>query len=79
MQFFGIDSGERKFDWPNVFNSEHKKCVAQTFVKAFNGAFSSCEVEVKTPENEAIPVEMLMQPVSDNGIIQNVMIQITGA
>ncbi len=76
MQFFGIDSGERRFDWPNVFNSEHKKCVAQTFVKAFNGAFSSCEVEVKTPENEAIPVEILMQPVSDNGIIHNVMIQI---
>ena len=76
MQFFGIDSGERRFDWPNVFNSEHKKCVAQTFVKAFNGAFSSCEVEVKTPENEAIPVEILMQPVSDNGNIYNVMIQI---
>lgn len=76
MQFFGIDSGERKFDWPNVFNSEHKKCVAQTFVKAFNGAFSSCEVEVKTPENETIPVEMLMQPVADNGTIHNVMIQI---
>ncbi|PKL17456.1 MAG: hypothetical protein CVV49_10860 [Spirochaetae bacterium HGW-Spirochaetae-5] len=76
MQFFGIDSGERKFDWPNVFNSEHKKWVAQTFVKAFNGAFSSCEVEVKTPENEAIPVEIFMQPVSDNGIIQQVLIQI---
>ncbi len=76
MQFFGIDSGERRFDWPNVFNSEHKKCVAQTFVKAFNGAFSSCEVEVKTPEHDGIPVEILMQPVSDNGIIHNVMIQI---
>jgi len=76
MQFFGIDSEERRFDWPNVFNSEHKKCVAQTFVKAFNGAFSSCEVEVKTPENDNIPVEILMQPVSDNGIIHNVMIQI---
>ncbi len=76
MQFFGIDSGERKFDWPNVFNSEHKKCVALTFVKAFNGAFASCEVEVKTPENEGIPVEILMQPVSDNGVIHNVMIMI---
>jgi len=76
IEFFAIDSRERKFDWPSIFNIEHKKCVAQTFVKAFNGAFSSCEVEVKTPENEKIPVEMLMQPVLENGIIHSVMVQI---
>lgn len=76
MEFFAIDSGGRKFDWPSIFNNEHKKCVAQTFVEAFNGAFSSCEVEVKTRENERIPVEMLMQPVLENGIIHSVMIQI---
>ncbi len=76
FQFFGMDCRESKFDWPNVFNNEHKKFVAQTYVKALNGAFSSCDVEVKTSEKETIPVELIMQPVLDKGIIQSVMILI---
>jgi two-component system, response regulator, stage 0 sporulation protein F len=76
MRFFGIDSEEKRFDWPNVVNSEHKKFVGQTLVKAFNGSFSSCVVEVKTGEDESITVEVLMQPVPVNGIINNVMILI---
>ena len=76
VQFFGIEPGERKFDWPSIFNTDNKKCVAQTYVKAFNGAFSICEVDVIISGNETIPAELFMQPVSDDGNIESVMIQI---
>jgi len=41
LELFGIDSENRKFDWPNVFDHDHKRIVAQSFVNALNGAFSS--------------------------------------
>ena len=74
LELFGIDSEERKFDWPNVFNSEHKKLVAQTFVNALNGAFSTCSVEVKTSEGSGMPVDLLMQPVVSNNFITSVLV-----
>ena len=74
--FFGIDTGETRFDWPDAFNPEHKKFVGQTLVSAFNGSFSSCEVEVKTAGSESIPVEVLMQPISADGNITSVMVLI---
>jgi len=74
LDLFGIDSEERKFDWPNVFNSEHKKVVAQSFVNALNGAFSSCTVEVKTAEGNGIPVDLLMQPVVNKSMITSVLV-----
>lgn len=76
MNFFGINSDETRFDWPNVVNPEHKKFVGQTLVNAFDGSFTSCEVEVMTADKESIPVEVLMQPLSVNDIIINVMILI---
>lgn len=74
LDLFEIDSEERKFDWPNVFNSDHKKIVAQAFVSALNGAFSSCTVEVKTAEGSGIPVELLMQPVINKTLITSVLV-----
>jgi PAS domain S-box-containing protein len=74
MKFFGIDAAENRFDWPNVVNPEHKKFVGQTLVNAFNGSFSSCQVEVKKADDESLTVEVLMQPLSINSIISNVMI-----
>ena len=74
LDLFGIDSEERKFDWPNVFNSEHKKIVAQAFVNSLNGAFTSCTVEVKTSEGNGIPVELLMQPVLNKTHITSVLV-----
>jgi PAS domain-containing protein len=74
LDLFGIDSDERKFDWPNVFNSEHKKIVAQTFVSALNGAFSNCTVEVKTAEGGGISVDLLMQPVINKTLITSVLV-----
>ncbi len=76
LELFGIDSEERKFDWPNVFNSEHKKIVAQTFVNALNGAFSSCAVEVKNSDSAGIQVELLMQPVANKNFITSVLVLI---
>lgn len=76
IQFFGEISQDSRFDWPKSFSNDHRKCVAQCFNRAINGDFSSCKVEIKTTENEDIPVEILMQPVSDNGNINCALIQI---
>ncbi len=74
LELFGIDSENRKFDWPNVFDHDHKRIVAQSFVNALNGAFSSCSVTVKRADGTSIPVEMFMQPVLDGNIITSVLI-----
>jgi len=76
LKFFAIDTKDTRFDWPNVVNPEHKKFVGQSLVNAFNGFFSNCEVVIKTADNESLPVEVLMQPLSNNGIINSVMILI---
>jgi len=76
LELFGINSDERKFDWPNLFNIEHKKIVAQTFVNALNGAFSTCAVEVKTSEGAGIAVELVMQPVTNKKMISSVLVLI---
>ncbi len=73
-ELFDINPDEKKFDWPNLFACDYKKCTAQGFVSALNGAFASCIAELNVMDGERVQVEVLMQPIASEGIVHSILV-----
>lgn len=77
-ELFEVNIKEKKFDWPGLFCADCKKTVSRNFVDALNGALTSCLAEINTGDDETcIPVEVIMQPITDAGMVHSVLVFIT--
>ncbi len=77
IDIFGLEKDLGMFNWPAFFSTDCKKIVARAFINSLNGAFTSSAVELKLAENSDqnnTPVEILMQPLMNEGNVSSVLV-----
>ncbi len=71
---FNSDLQSAQLDWTHPFYPEYRKRLALAYLRAIKGQARQCFAVMKSVENERIPVELYLFPLTEGDVVKGILV-----